>query len=396
MELDVGALRDDTPGCDGKLIHLNNAGAALMPRPVIAAVTNHIGLESRVGGYEAATEAADEVESFYAMAAALVGGRPDEIAFVDNATRAWQGAFYAIDWKPGDQVLTARSEYNSHMIAFRHAERRFGIEPILVPDTAEGTVDVEALERMVTSRTRLICVSHMPTNDGMINPAVEVGQVARRHGLPFLLDACQSAGQMPIDVTELGCTMLSTTGRKYLRGPRGTGFLWVQSDWLAKLSPMTLDIGSARWTSIAEFDALSDARKFEHWEANIAGKIGLMTACSYAMTTGIPAIWQRVQLLANRLREIVAEIPDFSVHDRGAHKGGIVTFSHAAVPAEHLMTALRQEFSINTSVSATQLTRTDLIGRGVAHMVRASVHAYNTEEDLDRFAEALTALARPA
>ena len=396
MELDVGALRDDTPGCDGKLIHLNNAGAALMPRPVIAAVTSHIALESRVGGYEAATEAADEVESFYAKAAALVGGKPGEIAFVDNATRAWQGAFYAIDWKPGDQVLTARSEYNSHMIAFRHAERRFGIEPILVPDTAEGTVDVEALERLVTSRTRLICVSHMPTNDGMINPAVEVGQVARRHGLPFLLDACQSAGQMPIDVAELGCTMLSTTGRKYLRGPRGTGFLWVQSDWLAKLSPMTLDIGSARWTSIAEFDALSDARKFEHWEANIAGKIGLMTACSYAMATGIPAIWQRVQLLACRLREIVAELPGFSVHDRGARKGGIVTFSHAAVPAERLMTTLREEFSINTSVSATQLTRTDLIGRGVAQMVRASVHAYNTEEDLDRFAEALTALARPA
>lgn len=396
MELDVGALRDDTPGCDGKLIHLNNAGAALMPRPVIAAVTSHIALESRVGGYEAATEAADAVDAFYAQAAALVGGKSDEIAFVDNATRAWQGAFYAIDWKPGDQVLTARSEYNSHMIAFRHAERRFGIEPILVPDTSEGTVDVEALERLITSRTRLICVSHMPTNDGMINPAVEVGQVARRHGLPFLLDACQSAGQMPIDVAELGCTMLSTTGRKYLRGPRGTGFLWVQSDWLTRLSPMTLDIGSARWTSIAEFDALTDARKFEHWEANIAGKIGLATACGYATATGLPAIWQRVQMLAARLREMIAQLPGFSVHDRGARKGGIVTFSHVAVPAERITTALRQEFSINTSVSATQLTRTDLIGRGVAQMVRASVHAYNTEEDLDRFAAALSALGRPA
>jgi cysteine desulfurase/selenocysteine lyase len=396
MELDVGALRGDTPGCDGKLIHLNNAGAALMPRPVITAVTSHIARESRVGGYEAATEAADEVEAFYAKAAALVGGKPDEIAFVDNATRAWQGAFYAIDWKPGDQVLTARSEYNSHMIAFRHAERRFGIEPILVPDTAEGTVDVDALERLITSRTRLICVSHMPTNDGMINPAVEVGQVARRHGLPFLLDACQSAGQMPIDVAELGCTMLSTTGRKYLRGPRGTGFLWVQSDWLTKLSPMTLDIGSARWTSIAEFDALSDARKFEHWEANIAGKIGLMTACGYAMATGIPAIWRRVQMLSTRLREIIAEIPGFSVHDRGARKGGIVTFSHKAVSSERIMTALREEFSINTSVSATQLTRTDLIDRGVAQMVRASVHAYNSEEDLDRFAAALIALGKAA
>lgn len=396
MELDVGALRGDTPGCDGKLIHLNNAGAALMPRPVIAAVTGHIGLEGRVGGYEAAIEAEGDVDAFYVKAAALVAGRPEEIAFVDNATRAWQGAFYAIDWKPGDQVLTARSEYNSHMIAFRHAERRFGIEPILVPDTADGTVDVEALERLITRRTRLICVSHMPTNDGMINPAAEIGQVARRHGLPFLLDACQSAGQMPIDVDELGCTMLSTTGRKYLRGPRGTGFLWVQSSWLTKLSPMTLDIGSARWTSIAEFDALSNARKFEHWEANVAGKIGLMTACSYAMTTGIPAIWGRVQTLGARLREIIAHIPGFSVHDRGLSKGGIVTFSHVSLPAERIMTALRQEFSINTSVSATQLTRTELIGRGVAQMVRASVHAYNTEEDLDRLAQALTALGKPA
>lgn len=396
MELDVGALRGDTPGCDGKLIHLNNAGAALMPRPVIAAVTSHIALESRVGGYEAATEAEDEVNSFYAQAAALVGGKPEEIAFVDNATRAWQGAFYAIDWKPGDQVLTACSEYNSHMIAFRHAERRFGITPILVPDTGDGTVDVAALERLITPRTRLICVSHMPTNDGMINPAAEIGQVARRHGLPFLLDACQSAGQMPIDVSELGCTMLSTTGRKYLRGPRGTGFLWVQSDWLARLSPMTLDIGSARWTSIAEFDALSNARKFEHWEANIAGKIGLKTACAYAMATGIPAIWKRVQTLSARLREVIAELQGFSVHDRGSSRGGIVTFSHKTLSADHITKVLREDFTINTSVSATQLTRIDLIGRGVAQMVRASVHAYNNEEDLDRLAVALRALGKAA
>lgn len=396
MELDVSALRGDTPGCDGKLIHLNNAGAALMPRPVIAAVTNHIARESRIGGYEAATDAQDDVDAFYAKAAALVGGKPDEIAFADNATRAWQGAFYAIDWQPGDQVLTALSEYNSHMIAFRNAARRFGITPILVPETPDGLVDVEALERLITSRTRLICVSHMPTNDGMINPAAEIGQVARRHGVPFLLDACQSAGQMPIDVAALGCTMLSTTGRKYLRGPRGTGFLWVQSDWLARLSPMTLDIGSARWTSVAEFDALSNARKFEHWEANIAGKIGLMTACAYAMATGVPAIWQRVQMLAGRLREIIAHVPGFSVHDRGVGRGGIVTFSHATLSAERITAALRGQFSINTSVSATQLTRADLIGRGVHHMVRASVHAYNTEEDLDRLAEALVALGKPA
>ncbi|WP_127145436.1 aminotransferase class V-fold PLP-dependent enzyme [Pelagibacterium montanilacus] len=392
MDLDIRALRANTPGCAGGVIHLNNAGASLMPSPVLDALKGHIDLESRIGGYEAAVEAADAIERFYVDVAALIGGHPDEIAFLDSATRAWLAVFHAMDWRPGDEVLTARSEYNANMVSFLHARERQGIVHRLVPDAEDGTIDTDALEAMIGPRTRLICLSHMPTNDGLINPAQKVGQIAAARTIPFLLDACQSAGQMPLDVAELGCTMLSATGRKYMRGPRGTGFLWVRRDWLDRLMPHALDIRSASWTGVDAYEIASDARRFELWEAGIAGQIALGSAARYAREVGIAPMWDRIQTLAGDLRGMLSGIGGVTVHDQGSDKSGIVTFSHARLNAPEIVARLRSVHSINTSVSACQLTRSSLIAGGTTHMVRASVHAYNTTQELDALAEALDAM----
>nr|WP_244423525.1 aminotransferase class V-fold PLP-dependent enzyme [Nitratireductor aquibiodomus] len=233
----------------------------------------------------------------------------------------------------------------------------------------------------------------MPTNDGLINPAREIGQVARRHGVPFLLDACQSVGQMPIDVKALGCTMLSATGRKYLRGPRGTGFLWVDGKALDALRPHALDIQSAQWTDVDRFQMAAGSRRFELWERNVATQLGLGAACQYAMEIGLENIWDHVRDLAAEMRGMLAELPGITVQDRGVEKSGIVTFFHESVPAEVLVGALREEFGINTSVSNTQLTRRALRARGVTSLVRASVHAYNTPEEIERLGASLMALA---
>ncbi len=396
MEIDVEALRDDTPGCRAGTIHLNNAGAALMPRPVIEAVTAHLALEADIGGYEAEAEAQESLEGFYGAAAALVGGTADEIAYVESATRAWQAVFGAMAWKPGDEVLTARSEYVSDMIMLRQAERQLGIRVILVPDTASGDVDVEALGRMISPRTRLICISHIPTNDGLVNPVVEIGAIARRHGLPFLLDACQSVGQMPVDVRDIGCTMLSATGRKYLRGPRGTGFLWVARDWAEQLSPLGLDVRSAAWTTPDRFEIAPAARRFELWERFVAGQIGLGVACDYARRIGMEAIGARIEQLARYLRTALLDVPGVTVRDQGARQSGIVTFSHTSLPAGDIVARLRRTAGINTSVSTTQLTRDALINQGVTHLVRASVHAFNTLDELDRLVEQLGRFATSA
>jgi cysteine desulfurase / selenocysteine lyase len=395
VSLDVARLRDDTPGCGGGLIHLNNAGAALMPRPVIEAVQAHLSREILEGGYEAQAAAHDATEGFYDAAARLIGARREEIAFTDSATRAWHAVFQAFDWRPGDEVLIARSEYASHMITFCHFERRFGIRPILAPDAADGEVDVRRLEKLISPRTRLICISHMPTNDGLINPVAEIGAVARCHGLPFLLDACQSIGQQPLDVSAIGCTMLTATGRKYLRGPRGSGFLWVSNAWADRLSPAVLDVQSATWSRRDRISVASGARRFELWERNVAGQIGLGVASDYAHRLGVAAIWERIRHLAAHLRSALAAIAGTTVWDQGVEHSGIVTFSHGGMAAAEIVERLRHRYRINTSLSSVQLTRTAIIDRGVEQLVRASVHAYNTVEELDQLAAALLELSRP-
>lgn len=387
MSLDVEGLRADTPACE-TLLHFNNAGAGLMPRPVLESLTAHLTREATVGGYEAAALAKDQLENFYRAAARAVGGQPHEIAYVENATRGWDMVFYAFDWQPGDAVLTPMSEYNSNMIAYRHLEARKGIEVRLVPDDAAGAIDVAALEAMIDDRAKLIALTHIPTNGGLVNPAKEVGAVARRHGIPYLLDACQSVGQMPIDVHDIGCTMLSTTGRKYIRGPRGTGFLWVAEDWIGRLDPPFLDNHAARWTGVETMRVVDDAKRFENWESYIAGRIALGVALDYMQHAGMAETWMRIQDLAATLRSALSDVPGVDVHDRGHVKCGIATFTVAGRATAEICDALRLE-RINTSASDVQLTRDDLLERDIHAMVRASVHAYNTADEIDRFVETL-------
>jgi selenocysteine lyase/cysteine desulfurase len=391
--LDVAALRAATPGCGAGIIHLNNAGAALMPAAVVEALHRHIDHEALLGGYEAAALAETEAEATRTEIAALIGGSADDIALTDSATRAWHAAVGALDWQPGDEVLTVASEYSSHMITFRHLARMRGIVVRVAPDAADGAVDTDALARMVGPRTRLIALTHMPTNDGLVNPAAEVGRIARAAGVPYLLDACQSVGQCPIDVAVLGCTMLSATGRKYLRGPRGTGFLWARRDWAETALPAMLDLTSARWTSPETYEIAPAALRFELWERNVGGQVALGVACRMAREIGVEAMWARIRALAALMRERLADCPGVTVCDRGTERSGIVTFAHDRIPAERLSGLLRQRFRINTSVSAVQLTRAALLDRGVTHTVRASLHAYTVEDEIEALTGALTRLS---
>ena len=385
--LDVARARADTPGC-AHVVHFNNAGASLMPRPVLAAVTGHLELEARIGGYEAAEQAKPQIERVYAATAALLGCDPDEIAVVENATRAWDMAFYALPLGPGDRILTAMAEYASNYIAFLQIARSRGVTVEVIPNDEHGQLSVEALRRMIDSRVKLIAITHVPTNGGLVNPAAAVGAAAREAGIPYLLDACQSVGQMPVDVGEIGCDMLSATGRKFLRGPRGTGFLYVRRGFVDRLEPPFLDLHAARWTAHDAYEVAPGARRFENWESNVAGKIGLGVAVDYAREWGLAAIQDRVYALAERLRVRLAETPGVTVHDLGAERCGIVTFTMERATADELKRWLRAE-GINVSVTRRPSTRLDMEARGLTEMVRASVHYYNDEDEIDRLCHIL-------
>jgi len=390
--IDITKVRNDTPGTR-EVIHLNNAGAALMPKPVIDATIGHLQLEAMIGGYEAADQAEAQIEGTYRSIGRLIGAAPDEIAVVENATRAFDMAFYAIPFQPGDRILTSMAEYASNVISYYQVAKKTGAVVEVVPNDESGQLSVGALREMIDERVKLIALSHIPTSGGLVQPAAEIGKVAQEAGVLYLLDACQSVGQLPVDVNEIGCDMLSATSRKFLRGPRGVGFLYVRKELAQQLEPPFLDLQAATWTSLDDYEIRPDTRRFENWEANIAGKIGMGVAAEYAMEIGIEAGWARVQQLADGLRQRIDAIPGCAVHDLGATRCGIVSFAVDGYDPEDVMQRLA-EHRINVRTSTVFSTRFDMTARGIDHLVRASVHYYNTAYELDQTAEVLASIVK--
>lgn len=388
--INVELARQDTPATSQKL-HFNNAGAALMPEPVLASVIDHLKLEAQIGGYEAANQEEKRLEGVYDSIAKLIHCHRDEIAVVENATRAWDMAFYSQPFKAGDRILTACNEYASNYIAFMQMAKLRGVKIEVIDNDKHGQVSLEQLKAKIDDQVKLIAITHVPTNGGLVNPAEAVGRIAKEHKITYLLDACQSVGQLDLSVETLGCDFLSATGRKYLRGPRGTGFLYVRKSILNHLEPPFLDLHAAEWSSRDHYEMRHDARRFENWEGNVAAKLGLGTAVDYALALGLGNIEKRVTELAAHLRSALVEIDGVTVQDLGQKKCGIVTFNVAGLSALEIKKSLAVN-GINVAASTLSGTRIDMENRGLIDLVRASVHYYNTEEEIIKFCAAVRAI----
>jgi selenocysteine lyase/cysteine desulfurase len=390
--LDVDRARALTPGCQ-HVVHLNHAGASLLPQPVLDAVVGHLELEAQIGGYEAAEAAADRLEGVYASLGRLLGARPEDVALVGSATQAWSAAVLALPVAAGDRVLCTRTEYGSSAIALLQLAERTGCEIVVVDDGPDGEVDLAAFERALgDGPVAFASLVHVPTGEGLVQPAEEVGRLCRAAGVPLVLDACQSVGQLELDVRALGCSVLVASGRKFLRAPRGTGFLWVDPELLPRLRPVHLDLRSAEWVAPDRYRMRDDVRRFEQFEADHAGRLGLGAAVDHALGWGLGAIEARVGALAAALRERLADIPGVEVHDRGRRRCGITTSTVAGVPAQEVADRLRAQ-GINTSVSLAGYARHDLRHERAGDLLRASVHYTTTEDELDRAAGAIRRIA---
>lgn len=387
MSIDIKSVRAHTPSC-AELLHFNNAGAALAPLEVTNAVLHHLESEQRLGGYEAASLAETQIENFYNAFAKLLHCKPSEIAYAENATHAWNSVFNAIPFIAGDIILTGQSEYASNFLALLHLAKRQDVQIVVIPNDVDGRIDLARLEAAINSRVKLIALTHLPSQSGVMHPAARVGDLARAHNILYMLDACQSAGQIDLNVNNLGCDVLTGTGRKYLRGPRGTGFVYVRKESLPRLEPAWIDLHSATWTSANTYEFRDDSRRFENWECYVAGKIGLGVAVDYALQLGLPAIQTRVIELATFLRESLGAIAGVQIHEQGSQSSGIVTFSKSKVPAITLQQELRAK-GMNTSVARLTSNQLDFPQRGLRDINRASIHYYNTHEEIVRFCQAV-------
>jgi cysteine desulfurase/selenocysteine lyase len=383
----IKQFRADTPGTAG-IIHFNNAGASLPVKQVLDTITNYLHEEALMGGYEAEARYQADLTGTYSLIGNLINAEPKEIALVENASAAWCIAFHGIEFKPGDEVLISEFEYVTNMIGFLNAGQLYGIRLVVIPNDEQGNFSLAALEAAVSSRTKLIAVTHVASATGGVLPVEAIGRIAAKHGILYLLDGCQSVGQMPVDVKAIGCDFLSVTGRKYLRAPRGTGFLYVKREVQDRLKTLFIDGHSVDSINENAYQLRNDAKRFEFYERNRALTLGLGKAVEYALNIDIAHIWQRISYLAELLRSKLKQLPNVTVHDTGDQLCGIVTFSLANTDSQLVKQKLA-EHHINVSVALAKSTLLFMNKHQLQSVVRISVHYYNTEAELEQLCKAM-------
>ena len=389
--IDIERVRNDTPGCEN-VVHFNNAGSSLPPAAVVDAQVAYLRIEANVGGYEAQGMEQDHLEDLYSSTALYLGCDPSDIAFTSSGSDGWWRAFSAIPLQAGDRMLVGRSEFQTGAYGFLQARER-GIQVDVVPNDAEGLIDLDILESLLDDDVKLVALTHVSMSNGAIQPAAAVGRLAKSAGAMYLLDACQSAGQLPLNVAELECDFLVYTGRKFMRGPRGTGILYARPSVLEQLGPLGfVDGKSASWTSPDGFEYQAGATRFEFGEQNYAGKVGLAVATRYMLHLGITEIADRTQALAAEFRSALNAFPSVTVLDEGLERSGIVTFNVEGVRAEVVQSGLRDQ-AINVSAPAAGNAQLDMGLRGIPALVRTGIHYYNTEQEIGVFADALRTIS---
>ncbi|HWS35620.1 MAG TPA: aminotransferase class V-fold PLP-dependent enzyme [Actinoplanes sp.] len=381
----------DTPGA-AEQVFLDSAGSSLPPAPVLDTVVGHLRREAEIGGYRAAAEREEDLGRVRSSLGRLLNAPAGTIAVSDSATRSWTQFFYAVPLRPGDRVLLSGVEYASNAVAALHRARHTGASVEVIPSRPDGTVDLDALAGLLDERVAVVSLVHVPTNSGLINPVRPVADLAHAHGAVVLLDACQSAGQLELDVTELGVDALTGTGRKWLRGPRGTGFGYLHPRWLTSWEPPVLDLRSAVWEEPMRYRVRDDMRRFELWESDVAATLGLGAAVDYLLELDVTDVRTAINRNAERLRDGLRDLRGVTVTDSAEQLCGLVTFTVDGVAPDHVRDTLAGA-GITVTVSRQPSTLLDMRARDLTAVVRASPHYFVRPEQIDTALGAVAELA---
>ena len=388
--LQVQHLREATPGCQSGIVHFNHAGASLPSQATLDAIIEQLQREARDGPMEAGEQGAVLVEKARRAAGQLLNAPASAIAFASSGSTAWSMAFQALGpWQPGDRILVGRHEWGGNLASMELAVQA-GARVEVIPCDASGAACPVALEAMLDAKVKLIDLTWLPANGGLINPAQAIGDVARRHAIPYFIDAGQAVGQLPVDVQALQCDVLKSAGRKHLRGPRGTALLYIRPDFLPHLNPAQRDVFSAPWTAEG-FDLRNDARRFETSEVSFALLAGLGNALQEINHLGIEQVWQRVSKTSARIREALRQIPGITLHDLGRTHSGLIAFNLAGWDSFELKQCLGLK-RINIGANGVAYTPLDMQARGLSSVARISVSPLNTDDEIELLVKALREL----
>ncbi|MFI8106512.1 aminotransferase class V-fold PLP-dependent enzyme [Streptomyces sp. NPDC086023] len=374
-------------------VHLNTAGAGLMPAEVVDVMADHLAQEAAEGAYETELRHADTLDKgVYEALASVLDAPVDDVALFDNATRAWSSAVGALRLTGTGRVWITPYEYAGNLILWTELRRRTGLRVEVVPLTPSGDLDLDWMRRNIREDVAVVSVPHVPSGCGIVNPVEEIGRILAPWPCLYLVDACQSVGQLDVSVRRIGCDLLTGAGRKFLCGPRGTGFAAIGPRLRAAATPLFHDLHVADVTALHDYEVHTDsARRFEYAERSAAAVRGLDAALRHHLArTAEPGTGHDARAA---IRDAIAAVPGTRLIDPGTRHASLVTFVCADVSAARIRAELAAR-GVSVWVAQGNHTPLYLPGQGVDHAVRVSPHHYTSPQDTEVFARALREVIR--
>lgn len=367
-------------------MYFNNAGAGLMSKGTYETLTNHMEIEMNVGAYKAAAIKSDAVNNFYLLAAKLLNaGSKDEIAFIDSASRGWNLIIYGLDIKESDVIVTLSSEYGTNLLTIYDIAKRTHCGIKVIQCDNEGNFSLDDVDQALQSGGTILAVSHVAAQGSIVNPVVELGILAQKYDAIYIVDGCQAVGQIKVDVQQINCCAYVTAGRKWLRGPRGTGILYVRRN--APIRTPQIDLASADLVfdelgTVVDVKVRDDAKQFELWEKSTSSLLGLANAIQEYMDYGIDTAEQEICAKANYIRSFVVSNQHLALVGSENSSTGVVGFYIKDPKQEKKVKELIEKENFIISYVCDWDCPTFFPQNGVQYIFRISPHYYTSNDDI--------------